>query len=124
MPEPEKPAPNRTRPYLINGLIAFLLGILGNLIASFILQDGMGDQFTPFGIFLIIAFTVAGLVYTAWQERRHATDVQPTSETEKDVDIQDNTLVGSKVKTRGKGIRVKRNTALKSEIDVDVREDK
>ena len=38
----------------------------------------------------------------------------------KDVDIQDNTLVGSKVKTRGKGIRVKRNTALKSEIDVDV----
>ena len=47
--------------YLIGAFSGFILGILGNLIASWIQKDLLNDTFNPVSITIIVVFTITGL---------------------------------------------------------------
>ena len=56
--------------YILGGLLGFFTGILGNLVAAWIQSDWMNNQFTTWGIGLLIGLTLLGILITAIYERR------------------------------------------------------
>lgn len=89
-PRPDAAAPEGLswrRAWLI-GLVALGVGILGNLLASWVQKDVLQDSFTPLRIGLIIGLAVLGLLAGVWLERsqsasqnthRHRTDIHDVS---------------------------------------------
>lgn len=72
------PGLRRGSPYslplvLLTGLLGFLIGILGNLIAGWIQQDIMRGSFTPAGITAILVLTIFGVGFGAWIQAHNAT---------------------------------------------------
>ena len=55
------PSKRRTKNiFWIGGVVGFLLGVLGNLLAAWIQQDLLRNSFTPLRISFIILFTILG----------------------------------------------------------------
>jgi hypothetical protein len=55
---------------LISGTVSFILGILGNLLAAWVQQRILGNDFTGPWLILIELLTLTGLLFGAWLEIR------------------------------------------------------
>jgi hypothetical protein len=108
---------------LLGAIIGFALGVLGNLIAAWVLNDVWDNKITFPRLALLVALTVMGLILAALVDR-----VQQTSHRGSMVATTNDAswfsalaLFWSRIRSRGRGIRVKDVFALGSEIDVDTR---
>ena len=123
---PPAPSPSRLRHYLLGGILGFITGILGNLIAAWIQTDWMNNQFTTWGITILLILTIIGITIAAFLERGSTAtghSDQPTATSSSPVQIDDTTLIKSGVKTRGRGIRLSRLFSLGSTIDINTSEE-
>lgn len=75
-PPPPAPQPGSTaggygswpRAWLI-GLVALLIGILGNLLAAWVQKAVLQDSFTPLRVGVILGLALLALLVSAWLER-------------------------------------------------------
>lgn len=109
--------------FWIGGVAGFLLGICGNLLASWIQQDILENSFTPIRISLIILSAILGGIIVM------NLDVTQSSSYEK-INLSNDKnknfysrirLAWSKFKTRGKGIHAEDISAIGSDIDIDTK---
>jgi len=105
------------------GVLAFVLGVLGNLTAAWIQEEVIEDAFTTNRLLIILTLTVAGILGAAWIESRrqngmirHDQEV-PTG----GVNLSRIRLWWSKFKIRGRDVHVNDVKSLQSEIDIDTR---
>lgn len=83
----------------------FIMGILGNLVAAWIQQDWLNNQFKSLGVILIVGLTLVGLVLSVWWSHHHppATE-QPAKNKLIDVDVTNN----SELTVKGEGSYLER----------------
>lgn len=98
-----------TRKNVVTGLLGagggFIMGILGNLIAAWIQQDWLNNQFKPWGIIFIVGLTLAGLSLSVWWGYRHAPAAEPPAKNSLlDVEV----TKSSKLNIEGEGNRLER----------------
>lgn len=95
----------------------FIMGILGNLVAAWVQQDGLKNQFGTVNIMIILGLTVVGLLLSVWWSHRHAAAAEPSPENSlTEVDV----TKGSQLHIKGKGNRLQRVKADNhSTIDIE-----
>lgn len=107
----------------IGGVIGLFVGISGNLIASWIQQDLFSNSFTVVRITVIVLCAVIGTLITAWLTQKKNMTI-PKSEingkTSKNT-YSKIKLAWSKLRTRGKDIRMEDVSALGSDVDIDTK---
>jgi len=106
----------------LGGIAGFLLGISGNLIASWIQQEILGNSFTPIRIGLILLCSLAGIVFVAFLEKAKEASHIIGKSSKSDANLYSRIrLAWSKLKTRGKGINMEDVSAIGSDIDIDTK---
>ena len=117
-----QPNQNKTKSIIIGGVSGFILGILGNLLASWIQQELLENSFTPLRIGLIIACTILGIFIMFLVEIKSASIEPDVKKVTTKNNVYSNVkLFWSKFKTRGKGVQMDDITAIGSEIDIDTK---
>jgi uncharacterized membrane protein YeaQ/YmgE (transglycosylase-associated protein family) len=106
---------------VMGGIVGFLLGIVGNLLATWIQQDLLQNSFTPVRISLIILCSIFGIFVIAISDtsKGPARTREKLSTVNKENFYSRLRLAWSKFKTRGKGIHAEDISAIGSEIDID-----
>ncbi|MEW5873061.1 MAG: hypothetical protein AB1894_27630 [Chloroflexota bacterium] len=106
------------------GLIGFLLGILGNLLANWMQGEIFGNLFTPARIAVIAAAAFVGLLIAAWLSSRQA-PVESAAPGRRSVGVWLDrvTLLWSKLVARGRNIHFHNVKSLGSTIDIDTNQD-
>lgn len=112
---------------LMGGIIGFVLGVLGNLVAAWLQEVVLANSFTPGRIGAIGVVTVVGLLGAAWWDRRQSIAGSSFS-LDEDRPQNDNVQMSwiqlwwSKLKIRGRGTKMKGVSSLGSKIDIDTRD--
>ena len=117
------PEERKSNYLIIGGTSGFILGILGNLIASYIQQDLLENSFSPIRIFLIILCSFLGVIVMALIETKNKSVKTQRKESGKHkYNIYTNIkLLWSKLRTRGKNIHMDDISAIGSDIDIDTK---
>jgi MFS family permease len=96
----------------------FIMGFLGNLVAAWIQQDWLKNQFNTIGLILIIGLTVIGLILSVWWGTRQP---EPSAEAlgkNRLIDVE-NTR-GSEINLKGEGAHLERvNNDDNSKIHIE-----
>lgn len=108
--------------FWIGGVVGFLLGVCGNLLAAWIQQDLLRNSFTPLRVSLIVLCSVLGGVVLMLVDSSKSI----SSKKQKTADKSENfyskiRLAWSKFRTRGKGIHAEDISAIGSDIDIDTK---
>jgi hypothetical protein len=108
---------------LIGGVIGFLLGICGNLVATWIQVDVIKNSFSPLRIGLIILCSLTGIFIMANLESKMDGLVAKEKSTNRknENSYSKIRLVWSKLKTKGKDIKMDEVSAIGSDIDIDTK---
>lgn len=106
---------------LIGGIVGFLIGIGGNLISAWIQQDLLKNSFTPLRILAIVLCSLVGIFIMKIIGTK-----ENSSNTKKEIKGNDSknsysgiNLAWSKLKTKGKNIKMDDVSAIGSDIDID-----
>lgn len=108
--------------FWIGGVVGFLLGVCGNLLAAWIQQDLLRNSFTPLRISLIILCSVLGGVVLMLFDGSKSNPSKKQKTTNGNENFYSKIrLVWSKFRTRGKGIHAEDISAIGSDIDIDTK---
>jgi uncharacterized membrane protein YeaQ/YmgE (transglycosylase-associated protein family) len=107
----------------IGGVAGFLLGVCGNLLATWIQQDLLANSFTPLRISLIILCSILGtLVIVVSDTSKNTLRTKEKTTNDKGKNFYSRIrLAWSKFRTRGKGIHAEDISAVGSDIDIDTK---
>lgn len=111
----------------IGGLLGFVLGVLGNLLAAWFEGVILGNAFTTGRVAAIIAIAIGGLIIAAWWDWRHSTSnvASPSVESKlqnNKVQISAIQAWWSRFKIRGSGIKIRLLSSIGSKFDIDTRD--
>jgi hypothetical protein len=107
----------------IGGIVGFLFGICGNLVAAWIQQDLLNNSFTPLRIGLIILCALIGIVImTILEAKKNRLTKRDKSNNVTSKNFYSRIrLAWSKFRIRGKGIHAEDISAVGSDIDIDAK---
>jgi hypothetical protein len=104
----------------IGGIIGFIVGIGGNLIATWIQQDVFSNSFTPTRIALIILCSLIGIMaMTNLGEKKSRETMKPTQLNKNS--FSKIKLAWSRLRSKGHGIHMEDVSAIGSDIDIDTK---
>lgn len=109
---------------LVGGVVGFVMGVLGNLVAAWIQHELLQDVFTPERVVIILGLTIVGLLLAFLIDKRQQNSVgQSTVAAPLDgIELSRTRMWWSRFKSRGRGIRVQDVSAVGSTLDIDTRE--
>jgi MFS family permease len=84
----------------------FVMGILGNLVAAWIQQDWLKNQFNTIGLIFIIGLTLIGLVLSVWWSVRQQEPSLNVPDKNRLVDVENRR--GSEISIKGEGAHLER----------------
>jgi hypothetical protein len=104
---------------ILVGIIVFILGVTGSLIAGWLQQDILGNAFTLPRLLVIFLITAIGVFITVVIENKN--DIQQSNPKTRAFQNQFSglRLLWSRLKTRGKSIQMEDISAIGSDIDID-----
>jgi hypothetical protein len=109
---------------ILSGVVVFILGLLSNLLAAWLQQDVWQNAFTPTRVGILILLSLVGAVCGAVLDRRlsSSTPIRDTPTGHEHLYLSGLYLWFSKLRSRGRGIRVQDTFSVGSEIDIDTKE--
>ncbi len=110
------------RTYFLGGLVGFMVGILGNIVAAWVQQDVLRDVFTRERLVFILILTVCGLVISSLIEARAASPIsRGRTSSPHTNNLSSLRLWWSRIFMRGKGTHLNDIKSVGSDIDIDTR---
>lgn len=110
---------NNKRYILIGAVVGFFLGICGNLIAAWIQQDVISNSFSPLRIGIIVLCSFVGAFVIATLESKMPENKEKSVNEKNKNSYSRIRLTWSKLRTKGKDIKMDDVSAFGSDIDID-----
>lgn len=108
---------------MLSGLLFFILGVLGNLVAAWYQEKAISEQFTTNHIVIIVLLAILGMIAAAWVESKYHNNIEDTKKGEfiglHRVVFLKTKLFWSGLKSRGGGIFFRDFLSVGSKIDID-----
>jgi uncharacterized membrane protein YfcA len=101
------------------GVVTFILGVLGNLVAAWLQENVLSNAFTPLRVFVILLVTLTGVLLTAVLDYHSQEIPTPSDSTASGLDVAQTSFVFSKTKIRGRRIRLRDFLSFGSHTDID-----